>query len=356
MNPFEIRPLADQTLFQRILGRPNPANGYVTLGNLLAEKEWDDLHEGHVEQALRQHGVKELDRSVAKRLYEKALARMVADDVIDDREADALLRLRRLLGLLDSEIAEVEQKVIHPRFQRSIDEVLVDDTISDQERTKLENLRRALRLAERQAIALIEGATSSILSTHWKAAVADQRLSNEEMAALEAMAANFGLEVETDEMSHNLIERFRWFWLAENGTFPTVEVPINLQRNETCHFEASTRLLEMRTVTKGVAYHGPTVRIKIMKGVYYRAGAFKGQRIKEDVLQEIDRGTLYVTNKRVIFLGDRKNKTFTYRSILGFVPYSDAIEIERTSGKNPVFVLDDPEWASVLFASLLARS
>lgn len=45
------------------------------------------------------------------------------------------------------------------------------------------------------------------------------------------------------------------------------------------------------------------VPLRIFKGFTYRLGSSSSKKIKEDVLQEIDRGTLYITNQRVIFDG-----------------------------------------------------
>ncbi|MEA2488624.1 MAG: hypothetical protein QOH21_416, partial [Acidobacteriota bacterium] len=150
------------------------------------------------------------------------------------------------------------------------------------------------------------------------------------------------------------LDRFHWYWLAERGTFPDVAAAINLQRDEVCHFSAAAQMYEMRTETQRVQYAGTSVRIKIMKGVYYRVGSTSVQRITREVLREIDRGTLYVTSKRVIFDGARKNTTIRLASVLSIVPYSDGVEIEKSSGRNPIFTVDDSEWLNVLLSSRLA--
>jgi hypothetical protein len=173
---------------------------------------------------------------------------------------------------------------------------------------------------------------------------------------LDALAKNFQISVDANSANHELLARFRWFWLMENGTFPEVAAPIALQKKEVCHFSSSTTLYEMRTETVRVNYGGPSARIRIMKGVYYRVGSTQAQRVTRDVLREIDSGTLYVTNKRIIFDGGRKNSTIRLSNVFAITPYSDAIEIEKVSGRNPVFMVPDPEWLGILFSSLLARS
>ena len=333
-NAFEVRELLPRTLVQRVLRKENPKNGYVALGNLFAERDWTEIHEGHVEEVLRRYHVTKMDRSAATALYTKALRAATDDLVIDDHEAEELSRLRRLLGLVDSDVAEIDEAVVHSKYQRAIDHALDDRKLTAEEKESLDRLRKALRIDERKAIAMLESSASNILKQEWSAAMADQRLSDDEMLAITAMAQNFGITDVARDIPPHLIDRYRRLWMIENGDFPAYDVPINLQKSERCHFVAPATWNERRRRTTRVRYAGPTARIKIMKGLYYRAGDLGVQRVTQEVLQEIDRGTLYFTNKRVIFDGNTKNKTLTFRSILGFTPYSDAIEVEKTSGRT----------------------
>jgi hypothetical protein len=178
----------------------------------------------------------------------------------------------------------------------------------------------------------------------------------EEQRALEAMARNFGIRVDVDAATQAQLDRFRWFWLVEQGTFPSIAAPINLQRDEVCHFAAPADLHEVRTETTRSSSSGTSVRIRIMKGVYYRVGSTSTTRVTRDVLRHIDSGTLYVTSKRVIFDGARKNNAIRLASVLSVVPYSDGVEIEKTSGRNPIFTVSDPEWLTILLSSRMAHA
>jgi hypothetical protein len=75
------------------------------------------------------------------------------------------------------------------------------------------------------------------------------------------------------------------------------------------------------------------VSVRICKGVRYRVGSVSAQRITRDELVEIDRGTMYVTNKRLIFDGARKNTTIRLLAILSFTPCSDGLVLEKATGK-----------------------
>ena len=52
----------------------------------------------------------------------------------------------------------------------------------------------------------------------------------------------------------------------------------------------------------------------------------------------VDRGTLYITNKRIIFVGNEKrvNKTINLDDILEFGIFRDGILIGKLNGKKPL--------------------
>ncbi|HEX8618203.1 MAG TPA: hypothetical protein VF911_11510 [Thermoanaerobaculia bacterium] len=351
-----MRPFVRPGLFRRLFNLPAPENGYVALENLLATRAWSDIHEGDVAAALQAHGVRSLARVRAKELYARALASFAADDVVTDAEADGLQRLRNLLGIRDVDAEEVEREVVHPRYERRVAEVLSDDYLSEAEKARLTILRKGLRVDERKALAIFERRAEALLTRRWQEAVDDRRLSDDERGALDAMARNFGIRVDVDAATKAQLDRFQWFWLAERGTFPQIAAPINLQRDEVCHFSSHADLHEMRTETQRTYSSGTSVRIKIMKGVYYRVGSTQTHRVTRDVLRHIDSGTLYITNKRVIFDGSKKNNAIRLANVLSVIPYSDGIELEKTSGRNPIFTVGDAEWLTILLTSRLAHA
>ena len=87
-------------------------------------------------------------------------------------------------------------------------------------------------------------------------------------------------------------------------------------------------LLEPRTVRSGI-YGGPSFRIA--RGMYVRLGAFRSESHEE--IQQVDKGTLVLTNKRLVFLGSKRTLEIDLRKILSMEPYSDALGV-RISGKT----------------------
>lgn len=146
-------------------------------------------------------------------------------------------------------------------------------------------------------------------------------------------------------------------WRIENGQFPTISVPIALQRGETCYFSCTAGWHELRTKTVRVNYSGVSTSIRICKGVRFRVGSVTPQRVTRDELTHIDDGTLYITNKRIIFDGQRKNSTIRHSALLGLEMYRDGIVLEKATGKSPHLILTgDVELAAVILSSALAAA
>jgi len=64
-------------------------------------------------------------------------------------------------------------------------------------------------------------------------------------------------------------------------------------------------LREPRSVRRCV-YGGPSIRVG---GIPIRLGAFQAE--SHEALRDIDRGTLTLTNRRLVFIGDKKSTNYT---------------------------------------------
>lgn len=108
-----------------------------------------------------------------------------------------------------------------------------------------------------------------------------------------------------------------------------------MTRGERCHAATKAVQHELRTRTRAVRVVGPTARVR--RGVYYGAGTAAIDRVEEDVLHEIDHGTLYATSKRLMLDGSRKTTSMAYSKIINLTRYDDGVVIEKDTGKDQVF-------------------
>lgn len=181
---------------------------------------------------------------------------------------------------------------------------------------------------------------NSLVASGWEKAVNiafdDDLLSEEEESALSELKEHFSLPqqildrngayskvvkgaVLRDIMNGNLSEGMK----IDGG------LPFNLQKSEKVVWVfQSVNYYEEKTRTRYVG-GSQGVSVRIAKGLYYRTGAFKGERIQTSETVHADTGLLGVTNKHIYFAGPSKRFRIAYNKIVTFEPFSDGIGVQR---------------------------
>jgi hypothetical protein len=131
-------------------------------------------------------------------------------------------------------------------------------------------------------------------------------------------------------------------------------LPFNFKKNEKLvwlfkgvqYYEQKTR----REFVGGS--HGVSVRI--VRGVYYRVGAFKGHPVEKTETVHLDTGMLGLTNEHIYFSGSAKSFRVPYDKIVTITPYSDGFGIQKdaATAKPQSFVVGDGWFVNNLIASL----
>jgi len=146
-----------------------------------------------------------------------------------------------------------------------------------------------------------------------------------------------------------------------NGIVPqrvTIDgnLPINFQKGEQIVWTfPNAEYLEDKTRRQYVG-GSRGVSIRIMKGMYYRIGAFKGQAVNRTERVYVDKGWVVVTNKHIYFAGSVKSLRIPYSKIVSFQSFSDGIGVLRdaANAKPQIFVTGDG-WFTYNLVSNLAK-
>jgi hypothetical protein len=133
-----------------------------------------------------------------------------------------------------------------------------------------------------------------------------------------------------------------------NGVLPKrpaggVNLPINFKKNEKIVWVfQDAEYLEDR-IRRVYVGGSRGVSVRIMRGVYYRVGAFKGETIDRMERVHVDTGTVVVTDKHIYFVGATKSVRIPYAKIVTFQPFDSGIGVMRDSAKAKVqlFVTGD---------------
>lgn len=124
------------------------------------------------------------------------------------------------------------------------------------------------------------------------------------------------------------------------GQLPTLEPnKLFLKNGETCHY-AEHAIYEKRTVTKKI--------IRKNTG-YSMPGMFKGTRVHvgssnsecvDNVQYAMIKGVLYITTKRIIFVGATDGFDYKTENLVAVTPYANCIELQFSKDTLKLFVPD----------------
>jgi len=329
--------------FQRLLKIEPKENAFTEVNNLLATRPLEEIESQEIEAISGKYKVDLRKKFISrlKDLYLQKMKECLSDRDLSNQDIVSLDHLKKLLMLSDSETEEMHNQVAGNIYKETYNEVIIDGKIHESEDILLEKLKENLKLPTIIEENISKESRTQFMQMKFDKMVADGRISREEWDEFTTLEKDLKINIRFNESDKTKIEKLKLIWAIENEELPIVTVPINLQKNEQCYFKSNVDWLENRTVTKIINYGGPTARIKIMKGVYYRAGSMDVQRVTSEELQLIDSGQLYLTNKRLIFVGNKKNSSIQLSKILSITPYKDGVGVEKDSGKSPIFRLSN---------------
>lgn len=123
----------------------------------------------------------------------------------------------------------------------------------------------------------------------------------------------------------------------------TGDLPLNLQKSERVIWVfPNTEYLEDKTRRRYVG-RSEGASIRIMKGVYYRVGAFKGHPVDYTERVSHGRGLLALTTKHLYYHGASKSFRIPYSKIVSFEPFANGVGVMRdaATAKPQTFVTGD---------------
>jgi len=351
-HPFKMLPLHPSSFFNR---RPRQ-NAFIELNNALAASDTvrrvtldtiaklnsnyrTDLHKTCFEQMLV--------------MYKEFIAFCLADRQFTPEEVSDLWHLKAMFGISNKTHNDIYAEVGKEVYRRGIQEVLADNQVTEEEKQWLDRLASYLDLSEELKMRVYKAETQTFLQKKVDSAIADRELSPDEEHEIQELAKRLGGRIVMNGFTAATLDKCRLMWRIAHGNPPILNVGLNLQNDEVCYFSTSVTLNEMRRITKRVQWGGPQLRVKICKGLYWNMGDYAVNRVAQDMLTPIDTGTVYITNKRILFNGEMKNVSIKLQKILDFTSYKDGVMVEKDTGKSPFFEFNSN---IDIFTACLARA
>ena len=131
-----------------------------------------------------------------------------------------------------------------------------------------------------------------------------------------------------------------------NRRLTSVNTKLFLKMDEKAYWEGATTLLETRAVRK---YQSGSTGFRVAKGVY--VGGTKGHSYSNEEWTKIADGTLTITNKRLVFNGDKSDRNVPLDKIINIDNHLDAISVSSENRqKTMVFMLNNPAITSMVLS------
>lgn len=337
MDIYQIKDLKKPTLIQKIFGKIPVENSIIEINNLFAlnQKDLINITTDKISEIEKRYKINLTNKFKEDRieLYKLTLQYYLKDLKLDSSEVESLNHIKDILKLEKTDT--ILKKETEQLYKQAVKNAVKFGDIDDVEKENLLQLQKNLLIDKDTANTIYKGVAVDEYQKYVKDFISDERLSPDEELRLKEIASNLGIDYVIDSRSKEILNKYILYWQIENSELPEIYSDISIQKSEKLHFETNVNWLEQRTITKRFDYSGPTARLKIMKGVYYRVGSISPQRITEDEWCKIDSGKLYLTNKRLIFMGSKGNKTIPLNKILDIKAYKNGVDIQKDTGKSP---------------------
>jgi hypothetical protein len=192
-----------------------------------------------------------------------------------------------------------------------------------------------------------------------RAALSDGSLSATELARIQEIMNQFGLET-SDIMAsgaYDILVQGMTLRDLDQGKMQsrfqiTGSVPLNLKKDESVLWMFKNTSRSEPRINVSYAGGSQGVSFRIMKGVSYRVGAFKGHRVETASQASKGNGDLYVTSHGIYFISSLGAYSLAHSKITAVEQYSDGIVVSPDRGKAQTFLLSDPHFATELILKL----
>ena len=142
----------------------------------------------------------------------------------------------------------------------------------------------------------------------------------------------------------------------QQGQFPpqTMGYPIMLAKGESVLWVYDdVKCFEEKVKREYISNRGG-VSIKIAKGVYYRPSTGRTKPVEHKYMNLEGTGSLYITNKNLVFNSQTKGIRIAYTQIIGVTPYSNGLEINRDGRDNRLILEGFDSWFVMNVLSLIS--
>lgn len=323
------------SLLARIFGKRDPRNALIRINNLFAQVEHpSEVDIDQVKKVHAEYGVKTIvDVSLlAGKLYAKYLASLFSEleqTELKQRDLDALQIVQHSFMLSDAQVNRINLMTGLSIYRRALAKALSDEVLTQEEKRNLNHLGHQLNLEDSVIENILHSELQTLLDEKIEKALEDGEFSPQEQMNIEAFCRKFNISPVYSEQTQKAIDYAKRIWYARHGHLIPIQVDIALKAKEECYAKIYAEWWEVRRNAM------PVWRSHNLPPEDTTAIAISYAPIVDDCLSQIDTGILYITSKRVVFIGHSVTTSIAYSKMIDSTQYKDGIKIVKEIGRSP---------------------
>lgn len=230
--------------------------------------------------------------------------------------------LPRMTSMLDVARPAVRE------YRAALQAALVDGELSEREQADLDALALRLGLDDKIRRRLYASAVAAVFS----GMAQDRRIDDAERDALIRLQAQLDVDLPAETMQD--YRRCRLLAEIDAGVLPVVDLDgVLLKAGEEAHWSEPGDLVEEKVVSRRYQGGSQGVSIPLGGGVRWRVGAARGKMVSQYGLVKVSSGRFIITNKRLMFAGDKKSFSVPFGKLVNIEMAEDGVVLGMATGK-----------------------
>lgn len=353
---FKPRPLKRRSLWGWLFHRQVDENALIELTNAIvnsgrpSDVPRDTINKIHSRYHLNVYNMFSLQIAPAYIAFVRRVFSALANTELEQKDVDDIVALQEIFQIPADSVERLNLKAGSAIYRDALKAALADSIITEKEKKALLHLGRQLDLDEDTARSLYNQALRDLITEKVESALEDGELSPDEEADINKTCERFDIEISYKENTERAIHRAKKLWQLRHAPLSPISVDIQLKRGENCFDLFDAIWLEVRR-SAAMPWHPRYMTLADNSEI-----ALSYAPIVEDCLTEIDAGQLFLTNKRLIFVGKGTTTAIPFSKILKIEQFREGIKVHKETGRSPYLVSRRALPLGVLATRLLSEA
>ncbi|MBE8726196.1 hypothetical protein [Flavobacterium hungaricum] len=333
-NIFQIVPLVRPSFFQKIFKQLPIENSVIEVNNLLASYSIKDIPKEHINEIEEKYQInleKEFKLNLEE-FYAVYLNHYLKDGILKDSDFENLNHLSYILSLKKDSVEMLVLKIGEIVYRKFFTKAISNGRLIRREEEFLEKIENEMNLPKTLVNKISYEMKNNFLQDYVRNVINNKELSPDIEKEINNISESLRIDLVFTKDITKQIENLKLYWKIENLDLQTIEADILIQKSETCYFRAnSVKWYEFKSLRQKPTNY--ISNFKVLKEFYLNLNS-QGANNNNPYIKYVDSGSLYLTNKRIIFIGRNKNINIRFEKILRLTPQLDGIEVEKDTIKS----------------------